>query len=87
MPRKPTQKNLAEQCEKVTVRFAPSQAARIAEQCRLAGLRPAQYVRVAAFGFTEHRHLDLIAKLGRVEDELIRLRRDFNDAVVDSGTK
>lgn len=76
-------KSLVEQCEKITIRFARPQAEKIAQQCEQTGIKPSQYVRMAGIAFTDHKYLDLKSMLQMVVDETIRLRRDFNDAVVE----
>ncbi len=80
MARKST-KTLVEQCEKITSRFAKSQAEKMAAQCEASGIKPSQYLRLAGMAFTDFRFLDLIGRMQRVEDEILRLRDDFNEAV------
>lgn len=80
-----SQKSLLEQASKVTVRFPAEVAEAIAEESIKAGIKPSVYVRIATTGFTKHKHLDLMSKLMMAYDELIRLRRDFNDALIDGG--
>lgn len=78
-----TTKSLVEQCEKITIRFARPQAEKIAAECEKSGVRPGQYLRMAGIAFSDHRYLDLKTMMQLVIDETIRLRRDFNDAVID----
>lgn len=75
-------KTLAEQCEKITSRFAKSQAEKMAAQCEATGIRPSQYLRLAGMAFTDFQFLDLVGKLSSLEQEMKRLRNDFNAAVI-----
>ena len=77
-----SEKSLLEQCKKVTIRFSDGDAEKIATECLRNGIKPSLYVRIATNGFTNHRYLDLFTKTQTVLDETIRLRRDFNDALV-----
>lgn len=70
-----------QEVEKITFRLFPPYTARIAEQARVAKLNPNQFARVATMAVADGGLLDLSNRLQRIEDELIRLRRDFNDAV------
>ncbi len=80
MSRKQT---LKAEIDKITFRLFPPYTARIAEQARVAKLNPNQFARVATMAVADGGLLDLSNRLQRIEDELIRLRRDFNDAVDD----
>jgi len=80
MARKST-KSLAEQCQKVTIRFSPSQAEKIAKECELNGLKPAVYLRLASISFTNNKFLDVFSVVTQVAEEQVRFRRDFNAAV------
>lgn len=75
------QRSLEEQCEKITSRFDPHYARRLARQCEGTGMKPAQLVRFAAMVFLDFGTLDLVTKIQRVEDQLTLLRNDFQEAV------
>ena len=74
---------LREEIDKITFRLFPPYTARIAEQARVAKLTPNQFARIATMAIADGGLLDLSNRLQRIESELIRLRRDFNDAVGD----
>lgn len=76
-----SERTLEEQCERITSRFDKHYARKLAEQCARNGMKPAQLVRFAAMVLIDFSALDLVSKVQRVEDEMIRFRRDFNDAV------
>ena len=79
-----SQSQLAEpaaEIEKITFRLWPPYTAWVSEQARLARLKPNQFARVATMAAADGGLLDLSGRLGRIEDELLRLRKDFNDAV------
>ncbi|QDV73197.1 hypothetical protein [Botrimarina mediterranea] len=79
---KKTQKPLLEQCKKVTIRFTDGQAEKIAVECLKSGIKPSAFLRLASVAFVDHKMLDLKSTQQTVLDELIRLRRDFSDALV-----
>lgn len=83
MARKKNEKSLFEQCEKITVRFGKPQARKIAEQCLLWGVKPAQYLRISGINFSDHEYLDLKTAMQRVEEEQRKLRLDFLNAVAE----
>lgn len=53
----------------------------IAEKAKAAKLKPNAFVRVAAHFFADMGLFDIHGKLSKIENELIRLRKDFNDAL------
>lgn len=81
--RSPTVSN---EVEKITFRLWPPYTERVAEQARAARLKPNQFARLATMSIADSGLLSLSIQLGRIEDELIRLRKDFNNAV-DHGDK
>ncbi|TWU62351.1 hypothetical protein V7x_40800 [Crateriforma conspicua] len=71
--------------EKVTFRlFAPYDNL-VAKQAQAARMKPNQFARIATMCVADGQLLNLSERMGRIEDELIRLRRDFNNAVDHSG--
>lgn len=72
---------LKSEIDKITFRLFPPYTERIAEQARVAKLNPNQFARVATMAVADGGLLDLSNRLQRIEDELLRLRRDFNEAV------
>ena len=83
-----SKKPLAEQCEKITVRFDKTKARQIAEECELYGIVPAVYVRLTSSATIDNRYLDVFRIVNALKEEVtaireenIRLRRDFNEAV------
>lgn len=70
-----------ESVAKLTFRvFAPYDEL-IAERAREANLKPSQFARLATMALADANLLQLTERLTRIESELIRLRKDFNDAV------
>ena len=67
--------------EKITFRLWPPYTAWVSEQARLARLKPNQFARVATMAAADGGLLDLSGRLTRIEEELLRLREDFNQAV------
>lgn len=68
--------------EKITFRLFPPYTERIAEQASLARVNPNQLARIATMAAADGGLLNLSERLQRIENELIRLRKDFNDAVI-----
>ena len=54
---------------------------RVTQTAEYAKLTPNQLARVATMFFVDSGVLELRDSMRRIEDELIRLRRDFNDAI------
>ncbi len=67
--------------DRVTFRLFPPYTALIAERAREANLKPSQFARLATMALADADLLQLGERLGRIETELMRLRRDFNEAV------
>lgn len=76
-----TRKTGREQAEKLTFRLAPAYAKKVYEAATAAGISPNQFGRVATMAIAENGFLNMSRRLAIVEEELIRLRRDFNDVV------
>ena len=74
-------RSLEDQCEKITSRFDKHYARRLARQCEGTGMKPAQLVRFAAMVFLDFGTLDLVTKIQKVEDQIVLLRSDFQEAV------
>ena len=54
---------------------------RVVEQANTAGIKPTQFARLATMAMVDNGLLSHNDRLKRIEDELIRLRKDFNEAV------
>ena len=54
---------------------------RVLEQSKAAGIKPTQFARLATMAMVDSGLLAVSERLRRIEDELIRLRKDFNEAV------
>ena len=67
--------------DKITFRLWPPYTDKIREVAKAARLKPNQLARIATISVTDGGLLNLSERLGRIEDELIRLRQDFNSAV------
>lgn len=76
-----TRKSRREQAEKLTFRLTPVYAEKVFESSSAAGLSPNQFGRMATMAIAQHGFLGLSDRLARMEEQLIRLRKDFNDAV------
>ncbi len=76
-------KSEMQKAEKLTFRIAPRFAERVLEASKSAGVSPNQFGRIATMAAAQTGFLSLSNRLGRVEEELIRLRRDFNDATME----
>jgi hypothetical protein len=53
----------------------------VSEQAKAAGIKPTQLARLATMAMVDSGLLSQSERLQRIEDELIRLRKDFNEAV------
>jgi ABC-type branched-subunit amino acid transport system ATPase component len=81
------QKDHANRVEKITFRLFPPYTEKVAQQAGQARLSPNQFARIATMAMADGELLNLSDKLGRVECELRRLRRDlFADEIVRSST-
>jgi len=80
-------KKYKDEVDKITFRLWPPYTGRIAELAALANLKPNQFARMATMAVSDGGLLDLSGRMKRIEEELIRLRRDFNDAVSDEQTE
>lgn len=54
---------------------------RVVKQAKAAGIKPTQLARIATMVMVDSGLFSQKERLQRIEDELIRLRKDFNDAV------
>jgi len=72
-----------EQAEKLTFRLAPRYAEKVLQASVAAGISPNQFGRIATMAVAQNGFLSLSDRLGSIEEELIRLRRDFNDATME----
>lgn len=79
----PSRKPANAQAEKLTFRLAPRYAEKVVEAAKAAGVTPNQFGRIATMAVAQNGFLALSDRLGLIEEELIRLRKDFNDAVVE----
>ena len=80
-------KQRKDEVEKITFRVWPPYTGRIAEHAARARLKPNQFARIATMAVTDGGLLDLSGRMSRIEEELIRFRRDFNEAVVGEGSE
>lgn len=78
MPKQPTNKR---EVEKISFRLFPPYTEKVACQALNAKVNPNQFARIATMAVADGGLLDLSTRMQRIEDELIRLRRDFNCAV------
>lgn len=67
--------------DKITFRLWPPYTERIQEMAEAAKLKPNQFARVATISVADGGLLNVAARMERIENELIRLRKDFNAAV------
>ena len=65
----------------LSFRLWPPYSQMVVRQAAAAGMRPTQFARLATMAMVDSGLLSLAKRLGRVEDELIRLRKDFNDSL------
>ena len=70
--------------DKITFRLWPPYTERVMEMAEAAKLKPNQFARLATISIADGGLLNVAQRMERIEDELIRLRKDFN-AAVDSG--
>ena len=70
-----------ERGEKLTFRLAPRYAARVVEVANAAGISPNQFGRIATMAVAQNGFLGLSESQARIEEQLIRLRKDFNEAI------
>ena len=66
---------------KITFRLWPPYTEKIQVMADAAKLKPNQFARVATISVADGGLLNMAARMERIEDELIRLRKDFNSAV------
>jgi uncharacterized protein (DUF1778 family) len=76
-------KSEMERAEKLTFRLAPRYAEKVMEAAKSAGVSPNQFGRIATMAVAQNGFLSLSERLVSIEEELIRLRRDFNEATED----
>lgn len=67
--------------DKITFRLWPPYTERIQKMADAAKLKPNQFARLATISVADGGLLNVAARMERIEDELIRLRKDFNSAV------
>ena len=71
------------QAEKLTFRLAPQYAEKVYRMAEEADITPNQLGRIATMAVVNNGFLELSEKMARMEDQLIRLRQDFNDVVIE----
>jgi multidrug resistance efflux pump len=74
----------AEQVDKLTFRLFPPYTEKVFQSAQAVGVSPNQFGRIATMTVADHGLLELSERLNRIEDHLIRLRKDFNEAVKDN---
>ena len=72
-----------QQVEKLSFRLWPPYTDKVYQIAQAIGITPNQFGRVATMTVADQGLLELPERLARIEDELIRLRKDFNEAVRD----
>ena len=65
----------------MNLRLFPPYSIKVADRVKAARTEPTKWGRMAIMSAVDNGLFGLTEKLTRIEDELIRLRRDFNDAV------
>ena len=75
------------QADKLTFRLWSPYSDKVLQRANAVGLSPNQYGRLATMAMADAGLLQIADKLGRLENEMIRLRRDFNDAVAHEGNR
>lgn len=74
-----------QQAEKLTFRLTPEYAELVYKLADSSGLTPNQVGRMATMFMVRNRFHEFPEKFARIEDAVIRLTRDFNEAVVREG--
>lgn len=67
--------------DKITFRLWPPYTDRVQEMADAAKLKPNQFARLATISIADGGLLNVAQRMERIENELIRLRKDFNQAV------
>ncbi|MCA9139391.1 MAG: hypothetical protein KDB00_21600 [Planctomycetales bacterium] len=75
-------KSKSEKAQFIAFRLSRAYAEKLASLAEAANLTPNQISRIATMHMVNNGLLSLSERIEFVSDELIRLRRDFNDAVV-----
>ncbi len=78
---KPAASGANDEVDKISFRLFSPYTALVAEHSKAAKLSPNQYARLATMALADSDLLDLRGCVTRIEDQLIRLRKDFNDAL------
>ena len=79
MTNKPKPKEAA---KKITFRLFPPYTERVAEQAAASKIKVNQFARIATMAMADGGLLNLSERMQRVEDEIIHLRLDFEQAVL-----
>lgn len=79
--KKPKKRTTPESIEKVTTRLFPPYSERVAEHLQAAGVTPSQFTRQAIMLVIDGGLIHANQRLARIEEQLIRLRKDFNEAI------
>ena len=77
----PRKTNARPQADKLTFRLWSPYSDKVLRKAKSAGLSPNQFGRLATMAMADSELLQLSERMGRIENEMIRLRKDFNDAV------
>jgi hypothetical protein len=72
---------MEKQAEKLTFRLWTPYSEKVLEKAVTLGMSPNQFGRLATIAMADHGFLEVRERMARMEEELIRLRRDFNNAV------
>ena len=73
--------NARPQADKLTFRLWSPYNERVLFKAKSAGLTPNQFGRLATMAMADNELLQVSERMARLENEMIRLRKDFNDAV------
>ncbi len=80
-------RNPSSHADKLTFRLWSPYSDKVLRSAKAAGMSPNQFGRLATMSMADSGLLQITERLGRIENEMIRLRRDFNDAVVDEESR
>lgn len=78
-----SQKSDEEKAQTIAFRLAADYAKIVARAARAAGVKPNQYARIVTIAVAQNRLLDLSARTARIEDGVIRIRKELGELIVD----
>ena len=77
-------KSPEEQAERVSFRLDDLSAEKVAKAAKAEGISPHVYSRIATRAFVNHSFLDLAGRMARIEDQLIRVRKELSERRAES---